>query len=209
MPERERIADLRREGASLRAIGRTLGRSASTVGRELDARSSADGRYRPHEAQRAWAASRARPKATKLATPGRLRTDAQDKPNLRWSPPQIAAVLVDDFPGDEAMRVSHETIYQAFYVQACGGLKPEVAAALRTGRTRREPHRPPGQRTPRFVDEMVMISDRPTEVEDRAVPGIGKETRSWARAASPRCADPADRVPAGAPAGAADLGPGL
>ncbi|MFI8121420.1 IS30 family transposase, partial [Streptomyces albidoflavus] len=71
----------------------------------------------------------------------------------------------------EGMRVSPETIYQAIYVQARGGLRREVAAALRTGRTRRKPHRSPDQRTRRFVDEMVMISKRPPEVEDRAVPG--------------------------------------
>ena len=69
------------------------------------------------------------------------------------------------------MRVSAETIYQALYVQARGALKREVAAALRTGRTRRKPHRRPDQRTARFVDEMVMISERPAEIEDRAVPG--------------------------------------
>lgn len=67
--------------------------------------------------------------------------------------------------------MSPETIYQAIYVQARGGLRREVALALRTGRTRRKPHRRPDQRTPRFVDEMVMISERPAEVEDRAVPG--------------------------------------
>ncbi len=69
------------------------------------------------------------------------------------------------------MRVSHETIYQALYFQARGGLKRELVAALRSGRTRRKPHRQPDQRTKRFVDPMIMISDRPAEVEDRAVPG--------------------------------------
>ena len=69
------------------------------------------------------------------------------------------------------MRVSTETIYQAIYVQARGGLRRELADALRTGRTHRKPHRSPDRRTTRFVDEMVMISDRPAEVEDRAVPG--------------------------------------
>lgn len=69
------------------------------------------------------------------------------------------------------MRVSTETIYQALYLQARGGLKREVAAALRTGRTRRKPHRDPQARSARFVDEMVMISARPPTIEDRAVPG--------------------------------------
>jgi len=168
--ERELIADLRRQGESLRAIGRALSRPASTIKREIDAR-SVEGVYRPHRAQRAWAASRARPKESKLAQGGPLREHVADKLRQRWSPEQICHALVIEFPDDEGMRVSPETIYQAIYVQARGGLRREVAVALRTGRTRRKPHRSPQQRTRRFVDEMVMISDRPAEVEDRAVPG--------------------------------------
>ena len=168
--ERELIADLRRQGESLRAIGRALGRPASTVKREIDAR-SAGGVYQPHRAQRAWADSRARPKQSKLAQDGPLRGYVTDKLRQRWSPEQICHAVVVEFPDDEGMRVSPETIYQAIYVQARGGLRREVAVALRTGRTRRKPHRSVEQRTPRFVDEMVMISERPAEVEDRAVPG--------------------------------------
>jgi IS30 family transposase len=168
--ERELIADLRRQGASLRAIGRALDRPASTVKREIDAR-SVDGVYQPHRAQRAWAKSRPRPKESKLALDGRLREYVTGKLRERWSPEQICHALLIEFPDDEDMRVSPETIYQAIYVQARGGLRREVAVALRTGRTRRKPHRSPQQRTPRFVDEMVMISDRPAEIEDRSVPG--------------------------------------
>lgn len=168
--EREVIADLRRGGASLRAIGRVLGRPASTIKRELDARSH-EGRYQPYAAQRAWAASRPRPKTSKLVTDVSLREYVQEKLSVQWSPEQISHTLTKEFPDDESMRVSPETIYQALYVQARGGLRREVAAALRTGRTRRKPHKHPDQRTPRFVDEMVMISERPPEVEDRAVPG--------------------------------------
>lgn len=168
--ERELIADLHREGRSLRAIGRALGRPASTVKREIDAR-SVDGAYRPHRAHRAWARSRLRPKDSKLAQDGPLRRFVADKLRERWSPEQICHALVIEFPDDESMRVSPETIYQAVYVQARGGLRREVALALRTGRTRRKPHRGPDQRTRRFVDEMVMISERPPEVADRAVPG--------------------------------------
>ena len=168
--ERKLIADLHRLGHSLRAIGRALGRPASTVKREIDAR-AVDGVYRPHRAQRAWAASRSRPKNSKLAQAGLLREFVADKLRQRWSPEQICHALVIEFPDDESMRVSPETIYQAIYVQARGGLRREVTAALRTGRTRRKPHRGPDQRTGRFVDEMVMISERPAEVEDRAVPG--------------------------------------
>lgn len=170
MAERETIADMRRAGHSLRAIGRVLGRPASTVKREIDAR-AVDGIYRPHRAQRAWAESRSRPKDSKLAQDGPLRRFVADKLQEQWSPEQICHALVTEFPDEEGMRVSPETIYQAIYVQARGGLRREVAAALRTGRTRRKPHRSPDQRTRRFVDEMVMISKRPPEVEDRAVPG--------------------------------------
>jgi IS30 family transposase len=168
--QRELIADMRRQGESLRAIGRALGRPASTVKREIDAR-SVEGVYQPHRAQRAWADSRPRPKQSKLAQDTALRDYVAQKLRERWSPEQICHALVIEFPDDESMRVSPETIYQAIYVQARGGLRREVAVALRTGRTRRTPHRRPDQRTPRFVDEMVMISDRPAEVEDRAVPG--------------------------------------
>jgi IS30 family transposase len=81
----------------------------------------------------------------------------------KLSPEQISNRLRKDFAEDESMRVSHETIYQALYVQARGGLKREVQHALRTGRTLRKPRRQPGQRTHRFVEEMVMITDRPTD----------------------------------------------
>jgi len=168
--ERELIADLRRGGQSLRAIGRALGRPASTIKREIDAH-AVGGVYRPYRAQRAWAKSRPRPKASKLAHDGPLRDYVTGKLREEWSPEQICHALVTEFPDDESMRVSTETIYQAIYVQARGGLRREVATALRTGRTRRKPHRRPDQRTARFVDEMVMIADRPAEIADRAVPG--------------------------------------
>ena len=168
--ERELIADLRRQGASLRAIGRELGRAASTVKRELDAR-SVDGVYRPYAAQRAWAASRPRRRTSKLAEDGPLRQYVSDGLAKRWSPEQISHALTKEHPHDEGMRVSTETIYQAIYVQARGGLRREVTHALRTGRARRVPHQRPDQRRARFIDPMVMISERPAEVADRAVPG--------------------------------------
>ncbi len=120
-----------------------------------------------------WAAARARArsKASKLVSNQDLREAVQDGLSRRYSPEQISHRLVRDFPDDESMRVSHETIYQALYFQARGGLKREVAQALRSGRTHRKPHRAPDQRTHRFIDPMIMISDRPADVEDRAVPG--------------------------------------
>ncbi len=168
--EREHIADLRREGHSLREIGRRLGRAGSTIKREIDSY-AVKGQYQAHRAHREWTRSRARPKNSKLALPGPLREFVTGKLALQWSPEQICHALVIEFPDDEAMRVSAETIYQAIYIQARGGLRREVAEALRTGRTRRKPHRAPDRRTSRFLDEMIMISQRPPEVEDRAVPG--------------------------------------
>jgi IS30 family transposase len=170
LAEREQIADLRRDGASLRAIGRVLGRPASTIKREIDNR-SVGGVYRPYQAHRAWASGRARPKPRRLLCAGPLRDFVADGLRRRWSPQQVCHALVRQHPDDQGMRVSHETLYQALYVQARGGLRREVAVALRSGRTRRKAHRRPDQRTPRFVDPMVMISDRPAEVTDRAVPG--------------------------------------
>lgn len=169
--EREQIADLRAGGASMRAVAAALSRPASTISRELDRNTGADGVYRPYAAHRAAAVRRARPKPAKLASNRALADYVQAGLDQRWSPEQICHALVLDHPDEAEMRVSPETIYQAIYVQARGGLRREVAAALRTGRTRRKPHRDPAARTPRFADPMVMISERPAEIEDRAVPG--------------------------------------
>lgn len=170
LPERERIRDLHAAGQSLRAIGRVLGRPASTISRELKANAGQTG-YFPYAAQRASAARRPRPKERKLLRESPLRDFVQDGLRRRWSPEQICHALTKSHPDDQDMRVSVETIYQALYFQARGGLRREVQAAVRTGRTRRKPRRDPFRRTQRFNDPMVMISSRPAEVEDRAVPG--------------------------------------
>ncbi|MFQ6856362.1 IS30 family transposase, partial [Streptomyces sp. 35M1] len=170
LAEREKIRDLRAAGQSLRAIGRVLGRPASTVKREIDANSGSEG-YQPYAAHRAAAARRPRPKERKLLREGRLRRFVKDGLRRRWSPEQICHALRKECPDDESMRVSVETVYQALYFQARGGLKREVQAAIRSGRTRRKARRDPQRRTARFIDPMVMISDRPAAVEDRAVPG--------------------------------------
>lgn len=170
LADRERIRDLRAEGHSMRAVARELGRSASTLSREISANST-HGASRPYAAQRASVTRRPRPKTRKLMTPGRLRRFVADGLRELWSPEQICHALRRQHPDDRRMRVSTETIYQALYFQARGGLKREVQAAIRTGRTRRKPRRAPDQRRPRFVDPMVMISDRPAEIADRAVPG--------------------------------------
>jgi IS30 family transposase len=169
--DREMIRDLLASGASIRAIARALGRSPSTICRELGRNADPRLGYLPHSAHRKAATRRARPKTAKLTVASDLLDYVKDKLLIRWSPEQISHTLIEEFPDRPEMRVCHETIYQALYVQARGGLKREVQAALRTGRTRRKPHRTSDQRTPRFMDPMIMISERPPEVEDRAVPG--------------------------------------
>src|SRR6185312_2833795 len=125
----------------------------------------------PYGAQRNAVARRARPKTARIQANPRLKAYIQEGLRQRWSPEQISHKLVQDFPDDQDMRVCHETIYQALYFQARGGLKREVQHALRSGRTRRKSHKTGQERTPRFRDAMINISERPAEVEDRAVPG--------------------------------------
>ncbi len=169
LPDRLAIADGLSAKQTMTAIAAGLG-STSTVSREIHDR-SINGLYLSYQAHTAAAAARARPKQSKLVHNQNLRQVVEDGLSRRLSPEQISHRLVKDFPDDESMRVSHETIYQSLYFQARGGLKREVAQALRTGRTRRKPHRHADQRTHRFVDPMIMISERPAEVTDRAVPG--------------------------------------
>jgi IS30 family transposase len=101
-----------------------------------------------------------------------LQKYVQDKLSCleHWSPEQIANRIVLDYPDDEQIRISHEAIYQALYVQGRGALRRELTACLRTGRALRKPQRRTDGRRERIKDK-VMISDRPAEVADRAVPG--------------------------------------
>jgi len=175
--EREEIALLKAADMGVRAIARAIGRDPSTVSRELrrvkhNVTPSDRHRY-PYRASTAQADAdqRARrPKEAKLSTNLRLRREVQDRLGEDHSPEQTAQRLRQDFPDDPEMWVSHETIYQSLYVQSRGGLKRELTRHLRTGRAVRKPYRQPGQRRERFAG-MVMISERPAEVEDRAVPG--------------------------------------
>ncbi|MDZ7917441.1 MAG: IS30 family transposase [Rhodococcus sp. (in: high G+C Gram-positive bacteria)] len=171
MIEREQIHDLRTRGESMRAIARTLGRSASTISRELTRNTATVVGYLPYAAHRSAVSRRRRPQERKLELHSDLKSYVAVNLQNRWSPEQISHRLRKDFPDDQEMRVSTETIYQAIYVQGRGALKREIASAMRRGRTTRKPRRDPACRTSRFVDPMVMISERPPEVEDRAVPG--------------------------------------
>ena len=205
--EREDIALWRAQDVGVREIARRLGRSPSTISREL--RRNASTRtyrldYKPLTAQ--WHAERRarRPKPAKLITNERLRDYVQErlagvirtpdgtvvpgpaapawngrnKPHRQdrrwvnaWSPEQISRRLPVDFPHDETMRISHEAIYQALYVQGRGALKRELVDCLRTGRALRVPRERTRGRPGAHVTPEVMISERPAEAEDRAIPG--------------------------------------
>jgi IS30 family transposase len=181
--EREEIFAGVERGDSIRWIAQQLERAPSTVLRELRrnmghpyrTRSQPDHRpgpsdYRPSLAQRRAEQRATRPKLAKLAQPGPLRDLVQAKLEKRFSPQQVAAALRRQFPDCPEMWVSHETIYQSIYVQGRGALRRELAICLRTGRALRRPHRPLHERRTR-IPGMVNISERPPEVEDRAVPG--------------------------------------
>ena len=205
--EREAIALLRARGVGVGEIARSLGRSPSTISRELRRNAATRGgklEYRASVAQ--WKAEllARRPKTAKLVENERLRDYVQErlsgevrrldgsqvpgpvaapwkgrnKPRRAdrrwvsaWSPEQISQRLKVDFPDDESMRISHEAIYQALYVQSRGALKRELVACLRTGRALRVPRARARARIGGHVTSEVMISQRPADVEDRAVPG--------------------------------------
>jgi IS30 family transposase len=167
--EREEIMRLQAGGLGVCAIAREIGRHPSTVSRELKRAVGTRG-YRASMAQTHADRGRRGPRNAKLATNLRLRRDVQARLERHESPEQIAGRLKLDFPDEPEMWVSAETIYQSLYIQARGGLKRELTAYLRTGRSMRKPRRTPGHRRTRIPD-MVMISERPPEIEDRAVPG--------------------------------------
>jgi IS30 family transposase len=180
--ERERILIGIARGESNAQIARALGRDRSTVGREI-ARCGRRHHYRAMSGERQAQKRARRPKVTKLAGNPRLLGEVERRLLDGCSPEQISARLRLEFPDDPSMRVSHETIYQSLYVQARGELRRELAACLRTGRTRRKPQGRVDRRG--RIQDMVMISERPAEVEDRAVPGhwegdllMGKANRS-------------------------------
>jgi transposase, IS30 family len=167
LSEREEISRGLLAGDSCRMIAARLGRSPSTVSRDV-----AGGGARVH--YRAWRADERahrrarRPKVSKLVACPRLRVEVERRLKRRWSPQQIAARLIRDFPDEPEMRVSHETIYQSLFVQGRGALRRELTRCLRSGRAQRRPHgRIPGT----GLKDMVLLSERPADAEDRAIPG--------------------------------------
>ena len=204
--DREEIALECARGTGVRTIARKLGRSPSTISREIRRNSATRGRdfdYRALTAQ--WHADRAarRPKISKLASNPTLHDYVQDRLaglittpkgvafdgpivvwkkrravhrqsrrwSLAWSPEQIAQRLKVDFPEDPTMRISHEAIYQALYIQGRGALKRELSACLRSGRALRLPRERARNRGKSFLTNALMISDRPAEIDNRAEPG--------------------------------------
>jgi IS30 family transposase len=181
LADREEITIGLHAGESFAGIARRLGKAVSTVSREVAANGGRGG-YRAWRAHRRACQQARRPKACKLAC-AELAACVTSWLSDWWSPVQISRRLRIEFPGDPMMWVSHETIYQALYVQGRGELRRELARCLRTGRAKRRP-RGRNENTGRIRD-MVMISERPAEAEDRAVPGhwegdliIGKDCKS-------------------------------
>ena len=171
LAEREEVSRGLVAGRSLRAIAAALGRSASTLSREVR-RNGGPGRYRAAAADSgAWKRS-LRPKSCKLALHDALRQVVVAKLQLEWSPQQIAGWLKRSYPHDEALQVSHETIYRSLYVQARGALKKELMDHLRTRRAiRRSRHATMKGKRVGHIADAVSISERPASAEDRAVPG--------------------------------------
>jgi len=170
LAEREEITVGLAAGESLRAIAGRLGRAPSTISREIERNSRGRRHYRGLAAQGQAQCRAARPKTARLAGNPELAAVVTARLTSRWSPEQISAMLKREFADQPEMQVSHETIYQSIYVQGRGALRRELAACLRTGRAVRKPRRKGGDRNGK-IPGMVMISDRPAEVADRAVPG--------------------------------------
>jgi hypothetical protein len=201
-------------------ISRELRRNAATRGGKLDYRASvaqwkaellarrpktaklvANDRLREYVQERLSGQVR-RPDGTPVPGPATAPWKGRNKPRRQdrgwataWSPEQISNRLEIDFPDDESMRISHEAIYQALYVQSRGALNRELVACLRTGRALRVPRSRARQRASGHVTPEVMISERPAEVEDRAVPDTGRATSSSA-STGPRSA-PSSNAPPG------------
>jgi IS30 family transposase len=195
--EREEIAVDLAAGRSMRSVARRLGRAPSTISREVALNSFHHhgvrfGRpemgYRAGPAERASAARRTRRRPARLVTDRRLRREVLRGLRRRWSPQQVAARLREAFPDSPEMWVSHETIYQALYLQSRGNLRAELShqVALRSGRAARRPRAAAAGAVRSGRPWLGLnVSHRPAEADDRAVPGhwegdlvIGKDNRS-------------------------------
>jgi IS30 family transposase len=170
LAEREEISRGLAAGLSIRGIASGLERSPSTICREVNANGGRR-KYRALVADKGAMKRALRPKRTKIAQCRRLRSTVERKLEALWSPQQIAAWLAETYPNNPEMQVSHETIYQSLFVQGRGALRKELHTCLRTGRAMRAKAFTKGGVGQGQIRNMVMISERPAEVEDRAVPG--------------------------------------
>jgi len=171
LAEREDISRGIASGSSIREIARRMERAASTVSREVRHHGGRPA-YRAHDADcQAWV-SALRPKRCLLAINRKLRDTVASKLILEWSPEQISGWLKTEYPKDQRMRVSHETIYRSLFIQARGVLKQELLGHLRSKRRiRRSQHSRIYKDSRGRIADAISIRERPAEVEDRAVPG--------------------------------------
>ena len=167
--EREEISRGLAAQHSCHDIAKRIRRAPSSVSREV-ARNGGRVGYRAAEAEQACLRRRRRPKASKLALCPRLRAEVEARLSLRWSPQQISGFLKVEYAQDPEMQISHETIYLSLFVQSRGALRKELARHLRTRRLVRQPKKQLSSGRGQIVDK-IMISERPAEVADRAVPG--------------------------------------
>ena len=168
--EREELSRGLAMGESCRAMARRLGRAPSTVSREVH-RNGGRQSYRAAEADVAAVRRRRRPKPGKLALSSALRAEVEARLQLHWSPKQISAWLKREYSDSPQMQISPETIYVSLYVQGRGSLRAELSKHLRTRRTYRRAKNEIRRQGPKMLPDPIMISERPAEANDRAVPG--------------------------------------
>jgi IS30 family transposase len=168
--EREELSRGLAVGESCRALAARLGRASSSVSREVR-RNGGRERYRAAEADEAAVLRRRRPKPSKLALSPGLRAEVEAGLRLMWSPKQISAWLKREYSDNPLMQISHETIYVSLYVQGRGTLRKELTKHLRTHRSYRRAKNEIRPRGPRKIPNPILISQRPAEANDRAVPG--------------------------------------
>ena len=168
--EREEISRGIACGSTMREIARALRRAPSSISRELRRNGGREGYRALRAEQAAWHRAR-RPKPYRLTCNPRLRELVQQKLQERWSPEQISGWLASSFADDDSMRVSPETIYRSLFIQARGLLKKELVKQLRRRQRMRMPRAASTRVPPSQIQDAIRISERPAEVEDRAVPG--------------------------------------
>ena len=184
--EREQIGWMLERGCGVCEIARATGRAASTISRELSRNvSRSPRRYRPFSAHILARARARRDRPRKLAPGTAVRAEAAQLLRADYSPAQVAGRLKLAHPGDKTLQVSHETIYQALFVQGKGSLRAEIAQAVRCGRAKRRRPRCRENERRGKLPGMISITERPAEADDRAVPGhwegdlvIGKDQKS-------------------------------